>query len=341
MPSEFELIARYFARPAQGERQGVALGVGDDCALLTPKPGCELAVSVDTSVAEVHFPAAAPPQAIGHRALAVALSDLAAMGATPRWCLMALTLPEADDAWLSEFAQGFHALCASSGVSLVGGDVTRGALAISVTVHGDVPAGTALTRAGARAGDLLAVTGSLGGGHGGLSAWQAGKRDLDDPLLSAYLLPQPRLAAGLALRDLANAAIDISDGLLADLGHLCESSGLGADLDPASLPLHAGLVAVFGEEEARQAALSGGDDYELLVSLPANAAETARQRLKAQGVELSVIGRLSEVPGIRGIETTTRTGWEHFSSGGGVSGHSTSSHSTSNHSASDQPGAEA
>ncbi|MBD3898122.1 thiamine-phosphate kinase [Halomonas sp. ML-15] len=313
MLSEFELIARHFARSPRAEAHGVALGVGDDCALLTPSPGCQLAVSVDTSVAEVHFPANAPPAAIGHRALAVALSDLAAMGATPRWCLMALTLPEVDDAWLGEFAAGFHALCAESDVTLVGGDVTRGSLAISVTVHGEVPLGAALTRHAARPGEVLAVTGTLGAAHAGLKAWQTGERDLAQPLLASYLLPQPRLAAGLALRDLASAAIDLSDGLLPDLGHLCEASGVGADLDAAALPLADGLVAALGEEGARQAALAGGDDYELLVSLPRAALDEAHRRLAEIGVALTAIGTCSATPGIRGVAAVD--GWQHFSGG--------------------------
>ena len=313
MLSEFELIARHFARSPQAEAHGVALGVGDDCALLTPSAGCQLAVSVDTSVAEVHFPADAPPAAIGHRALAVALSDLAAMGATPRWCLLALTLPKVDDAWLGEFAAGFHALCAETGVSLVGGDVTRGGLAVSVTVHGEVPGGTALTRSAARPGEVLAVTGSLGGAHAGLKAWQAGQRDLAQPLLASYLLPRPRLDAGLALRGLASAAIDLSDGLLPDLGHLCEASGVGAELDAAALPLADGLVAALGEEGARQAALAGGDDYELLVSLPQTALDEARRRLAVEGLALTVIGRCSATPGVRGAAATD--GWQHFPRG--------------------------
>ncbi len=282
MLSEFELIARYFAGPggAAVPGAGVVQGPGDDCAVLAPTPGCQLAVSVDTSLADVHFPADAPAVAVGHRALAVALSDLAAMGARARWCVMAITLPEADDAWLAGFAEGFHALCRACDVVLVGGDVTRGPLSISVTVHGEFPAGQALTRGGGKAGDVLAVTGALGGGRGGLEAWYAGVRELDDPLLAAYLLPQPRLAAGEALRELAHSGIDISDGLLVDLDHLCTAAGLGAELDVASLPLSAGLVARLGEARAREAALCGGDDYELLISLPG---ETIRNRPATPG----------------------------------------------------------
>ncbi|WP_458525321.1 thiamine-phosphate kinase [Onishia taeanensis] len=304
------MIARHFTRPARGA--GVELGVGDDCTLLTPTPGHQLAVSVDTSVADVHFPREAPARAIGHRALAVSLSDLAAMGASPRWCLMALTLDHADDAWLAPFAGGFDALCARARIDLVGGDVTRGTLAVSVTVHGEIPTGEALTRHGARDGDLLAVTGHLGGGAGGLAAWQSGERSLADPLLAAYLLPEPRLDAGQALRGLASAAIDVSDGLLADLHHLCDASGLGVDLDPEALPLAEGLVERLGEG-ARHAALTGGDDYELLVGLPPAALEPAREALDALGVPLTVIGRFTAAPGIRGVEATGPGGWQHFS----------------------------
>lgn len=171
MHSEFELIRRYLTPEPPGPDSGVALGVGDDCTLLAPAPGQRLAVSVDTSVAGVHFPEAAPAAAIGHRALAVSLSDLAAMGARARWCLMSLTLPAADDAWLADFARGFHALCDATGTALAGGDVTRGELAIGVTVMGEVPPDQALTRHGARPGDVLAVTGALGGGAGG---WPCG-----------------------------------------------------------------------------------------------------------------------------------------------------------------------
>jgi thiamine-monophosphate kinase len=312
---EFELIARYLAR--QNDRAtGLVLGPGDDCALLAPTRDAQLAVSVDTSVVEVHFPASAPAAAVGHRALAVALSDLAAMGARARWCTMALTLAEMDEPWLAAFSDGFHALCRDSDVALVGGDVTRGQLSISVTVQGEVPPGKALKRSGGQPGDMLAVTGTLGGGRGGLEAWQAGQRDLGDPLLAAYLLPQPRLAAGLALRDLAHCAIDVSDGLLADLGHICHASGVGAEIDPERLPLCEGLEAALGRTAALQAALTGGDDYELLFALPEEGVVLARQRLAAEGLELSVIGALREAPGIVGVDEELLPGWQHFPGSG-------------------------
>ncbi|WP_299313624.1 thiamine-phosphate kinase [uncultured Halomonas sp.] len=314
--SEFELIARYFTSAPPDPEAGVALGVGDDCTLLAPTPGCQLAVSVDTSVAGVHYPADAPAEAVGHRALAVSLSDLAAMGARPRWCLMALTLAEADDAWLDGYSRGFRALCDRSGTVLAGGDVTRGATAIGVTVMGEVVPGQALTRHGARPGDLVAVTGALGGGAGGLAAWQRGERDLAHPLLTRYLRPEPRLAAGEALVGLATAAIDVSDGLCADLGHLLERSGVGATLDPEALPLAEGLVAELGEAGARRAALGGGDDYELLLALPAERLDEARGRLAALGLPLAVIGRFEAEPGLRGVALSGEGGWQHFHSAG-------------------------
>lgn len=312
MHSEFELIARYFTPAPPGLEAGVALGVGDDCTLLAPTPGRRLAVSVDTSVAGVHFPDEAPAEAIGHRALAVSLSDLAAMGARARWCLMALTLPEADDAWLEGFSRGFQALCEASGTALVGGDVTRGATAIGVTVMGEVDPRVALTRGGARAGDLIAVTGTLGGGAGGLALWQRGERDPAHPLLVRYLRPQPRLAAGEALLGLATAAIDVSDGLMADLGHVLAASGVGAELDLDALPLAEGLVAALGEEPARQAALGGGDDYELLLTLPAERLDEARGRLAALDLPLTAIGRITETPGVVGGGAGAPGGWQHF-----------------------------
>ncbi len=314
-PGEFELIARYLVGRDEGKAAGLVLGPGDDCALLSPSPGQQLAVSVDTSVVDVHFPAAAPAFAVGHRALAVALSDLAAMGARARWCTMALTIPRMDEAWVAAFSDGFHALCRETGVSLIGGDVTRGQLSISVTVHGEVPPNHALRRSGGKAGDVLAVTGALGGGMGGLQAWQAGERDLEHELLKAYLLPRPRLAAGLVLRDLAHCAIDISDGLLADLGHICHASGVGAELDPVRLPLVSGLESALGHAAAQRAALSGGDDYELLFSMPPGVVDTARQRLATDGDTLTVIGRLKEAPGIVGVDSGLGDGWQHFRGG--------------------------
>tara|TARA_R100001039_G_C1839856_1_gene101144 strand:- start:927 stop:1916 length:990 start_codon:yes stop_codon:yes gene_type:complete len=323
--AEFDLIRRYFmsSQEASTASNGVTLGCGDDATLLVPQAGQQLVVSVDTSVVDVHFPREAPAFAVGHRALAVALSDLAAMGATSRWCLMALTLDqrqfaddEATEAWLADYAQGFHALSQQHATTLVGGDVTSGALSIGVTVMGEVPVGEALTRGGAQAGDLIAVTGALGGGAGGLALWQQGERDLSHPLLSRYLLPQPRLAAGLALRGLATAALDISDGLLADLAHLREASQVGAIIALDALPLADELESTLGREAALKAALSGGDDYELLVTLGADDVAEAQQRLVPLGLSLTVIGRCSETLGVSASDQSDLSGyagWQHFS----------------------------
>ncbi|WP_447553400.1 thiamine-phosphate kinase [Vreelandella sp. EE22] len=320
MLGEFDLIERFLkpARAPAGD-SGVAMGCGDDATLLTPRPGCQLVVSVDTSVVDVHFPADAPASAIGHRALAVALSDLAAMGATSRWCLMALghslnTFADSAMAtrWFEAYAQGFHALCERYHTVLVGGDVTSGALSIGVTVMGEVPSGQALTRAGARPGDAIAVTGALGGGAGGLALWQQGERDMAHPLVQRYLLPTPRLEAGVALRDLASAALDISDGLLADLGHLRRASHVGAELFPDALPRAEALVETLGEKAALEAMLGGGDDYELLITLAPDNIEKARCALAGLGVALTVIGRVSETPGVRGVDSASAQGWQHF-----------------------------
>ncbi|MGO2147307.1 MULTISPECIES: thiamine-phosphate kinase [Halomonas] len=323
MLAEFDLIRRYLM-PSQAPlpADGVALGGGDDAALLVPKAGHQLAVSVDTSVVDVHFPQDAPAFTVGHRSLAVALSDLAAMGADPRWCFMALTLDQrtfANDhaihAWLEAFAKGFHTLCQRQATTLAGGDVTSGALTIGVTVMGEAPTGHALTRAGAAPGDMIAVTGALGGGAGGLALWQRGERDLQHPLLRRYLLPEPRLAAGVALRGLASAAIDISDGLLADLGHLRKASGVGATLDMTSLPLAEALESSLGRDAACNAALSGGDDYELLVTLPAENVASAQRALGKLGLPLTVIGQCSDTLGVKGIAPNLGTGWQHFNEG--------------------------
>lgn len=303
----------------------MTLGIGDDATLLAPRAGHELAVSVDTSVVDVHFPADAPATAVGHRALAVAVSDLAAMGAQSRWCWMALTLDShrfadehAADAWLSGYAQGFLGGCAAYAATLAGGDVTSGTLAISVTVMGEVPTGQALKRSGAVAGDIVAVTGALGGGAGGLALWQRGERDLTHPLLRRYLLPEPRLDAGIALRGLASSAMDISDGLLADLGHIRRASSVDVHLDAGAVPLAEGLTAALGEDAARRAALSGGDDYELLITLAPENFARAQAALNAQGLALSAVGRCvapgTPRPAAGGVDAAAGDyhGWQHF-----------------------------
>jgi thiamine-monophosphate kinase len=267
MPSEFDLIARYFARPTP---QAV-LGPGDDCALLAPSPGMELAITTDMLVSGTHFLPDTDPRQLGWKTLAVNLSDLAAMGAKPRWVLLAGSLPEADEDWLAAFADGLFAGAKRYGVDLVGGDTTRGPLNLCLTALGEVPAGGALRRDGARVGDEVWISGQPGLAALGLAQLQE-RTALPDALatrcIAALQQPTPRVELGLALqqRRLASAAIDVSDGLLADLGHIAERSGVDAELFDNQLPrLPIGADPRF----ARHCQLAGGDDYELVFTAPA------------------------------------------------------------------------
>ena len=293
MPGEFTLIDRIQARATA--RADVALGIGDDAALLRVPDGQLLAVSTDTLVAGRHFPDDTQAADLGWKALAVNLSDLAAMGATPAWCTLALTLPQADVAWVDAFLDGFLELADAHGVALVGGDTTAGPLAITVAVHGFVPDGEALRRAGARAGDEIWVTGTLGDAAGGLRQWQA--RGLQSAKLRhRHDRPTARVVAGVALRGLARAAIDVSDGLAADLGHVLAASGVGAELELGRLPTSSTLAEHFPAEPERwRLQLSGGDDYELCFTAPASSALAIEQALGACDVIATVVGRV--VPG--------------------------------------------
>jgi thiamine-monophosphate kinase len=282
VPSEFDLIARYFTQPVRH----TVLGVGDDGAIVRPSPGMDLVVSTDMLVAGTHFLAGTDPEALGWKALAVNLSDLAAMGAQPRWALVAAALPEADEAWIAAFARGFFAAADAFDVDVIGGDTTRGPLNIAPTVFGEVPQGQALMRAGARAGDDLWVSGTPGLAALGLNHLQ-GKVSLRDtaipPCLAALERPQPRMALGIALRGLATAAIDVSDGLLADIGHILERSILAADIDFARLP-QAALDACADAALAQGCLLGGGDDYELAFCAPS----TRRKAIEALSPRLSL-----------------------------------------------------
>ncbi len=309
---EFELIRRYFSRLAP-EAPGLRLGIGDDCALIELPPGHELAVTTDTLVAGRHFPVSTNPRDIGWKSLAVNLSDLAAMGAEARWFTLALTLPTPDPEWLAGFAEGLQALAVQSGVALVGGDTTRGPLGITVTAMGVVPAGAALRRSGARPGDRICVTGTLGDAALAL-------RLLDSPALPAALRerldrPQPRLAAGLALRGLATAALDLSDGLAGDLGHILDASGVGAEISLKTLPGSAWFNGLAPETDRLDLMLRGGDDYELCVCLPPEAVAEARARLD---VPLTEIGRIVAEPGLFATDGTgarqrlDAVGYRHF-----------------------------
>jgi thiamine-monophosphate kinase len=260
MPSEFALINRYFKRPTPHS----VLGVGDDGAILRPASGCELVVSTDMLVAGTHFLLNADPVDLGWKVLAVNVSDMAAMGAQPKWALLATALPAATESWIERFANGFFACAETFGIDIIGGDTTKGPRNFCVTIFGEVPAGSALLRSGAKPGDEIWVSGTPGRAAQGLGHLQ-GQATLDEPALTDCLAalhrPQPRVTLGLALRGLASAAIDVSDGLLADLGHILEQSGVGATLKLAVSP-----APTFEE----QCYLSGGDDYELLFTVPAS-----------------------------------------------------------------------
>jgi thiamine-monophosphate kinase len=317
MPAgEFELIERYFARLG-ATRDDVRLGVGDDAAVLATRAGAELVLALDTVVGGVHFPEAMDARFVGHRALAVNLSDLAAMGAEPAWALLGLTLPAADPHWLAGFSAGLDSLARRFAVSLVGGDTTRGPLAATVALAGSVPPGMALRRDGARAGDDVWVSGTPGDAAAGLAILQGrlqGQGRARDALLHRFHEPEPRVALGIALRGLASACIDVSDGLAGDLAKLCAASGVGADIDSGELPLSAGLCAVAGPSERLRCALAGGDDLELLFTAPA----AARPQLAAldAGVLLRRIGTVGEAAGVRvdgaAPERETGHGFDHF-----------------------------
>jgi thiamine-monophosphate kinase len=318
---EFSLIDRIRERTAQG-RDDVRLGIGDDAALVSVPTGQELAVAIDTMVEGVHFPVGTRAADIGWKSLAVNLSDLAAMGATPAWALLAMTLPKADPDFIDDFATGFAQLAQSFRLALVGGDTTRGTLTISVAVHGFVPPGKALTRSGAKPGDAIFVTGTLGDAAAGLQLFN---RHGDNDARSVFLIerlhrPTPRVAAGLALRDHASACIDISDGLLADLGHICAASGVGAEIDVSMLPRSSALFDLFDDTTSQHFALSGGDDYELCFTVQAQHVAAVQADLARLGCGAAKIGRIVEGAGVRVRDADGKTmqpqhrGWDHFSS---------------------------
>jgi len=310
---EFELIDRFF-REAGGRRGDVVLGVGDDGAILRPPEGVDLIAVSDTLVEGVHFPAGAPARSVGHRALAVNLSDIAAMGAAPAWSLLALTLPRADEIWLKEFTEGFSLLALEYEVSLVGGDTSRGPLMVGVQVFGFVPRGLALRRAGGQPGDLICVSGTPGDAAAGLAlltpdamvgAGHKFRRDQGDvvardALRARFEYPTPRLVLSSQLLDLATACIDVSDGLAGDIGKLAAASGCAAILDLERVPRSTALAAlvrqgVFEERDALRFMLTGGDDCELAFTVPPESRH-ALSALEARG-EVSVIGALVEKEG--------------------------------------------
>jgi len=316
---EFDLIRRFFQRPVRR----AALGVGDDCALLAPAPGMQLAVSSDMLVEGRHFFADVDPRLLGHKSLAVNLSDLAACGARPLAFTLALSLPRADAAWTEAFAGGLLALADAHGCELVGGDTTQGPLNICITVFGEVPPGQALLRSGARAGDDIWVSGSLGDARLALEAL-LGRTTLPPGTLAAARqrleAPAPRVALGQALRGIASSALDVSDGLLGDLGHILEQSRVGASLDTRLITplLDAGRHTPLAIDLLHQCTLSGGDDYELCFTAPADRRAAVQAAGRASATRVTRIGCIEEQPGLRltgpdGAAMAPRwTSFDHF-----------------------------
>jgi thiamine-monophosphate kinase len=315
--NEFELIRRYFTRPAAN----TVLSVGDDAAIVRPTPGHDLHVSVDMLVAGRHFLADVDPQALGHKTLAVNLSDMAAMGAKPRWVVLSIALPAADEAWVAGLADGFFALANKYGVSLIGGDTTGGPLTLSVTIFGETPSGQALRRDAAQEGDDVWVSGELGLAAMALREKLHGDLGLPAEVLADGLAklerPEPRVDLGLALLDLAHAAIDVSDGWLADLGHILERSHKGAELWFEDLPTHAWLAA--RRYQYPELIAAGGDDYELSFTAPIAARAAIEALAGTLGLRLSRVGCITAAGGARLLNgqgepmTLQRAGYDHFS----------------------------
>jgi thiamine-monophosphate kinase len=298
-------------------RDDVILGIGDDAALLQPPAGMQLVVAMDTLNSGVHFPPETAPADIGWKALAVNLSDLAAMGAQPAWCTLSLSLPDADPAFVDGFLDGFLELAKQHGVALVGGDTTRGPLSVCVTAHGFVEPGTAMRRDGALAGDDIWMSGSLGDAAAALAQWKS-DGDVDAVLRARLDRPTPRVGLGRALRGIATACIDVSDGLLADLAHICNASGAGAEVDVDALRASSALRAAFDGDARRGLQASGGDDYELCFSATPAMGDAVVRAAASVGVAVARIGRIVESEGVvahvadGGAWSASSAGWRHF-----------------------------
>lgn len=316
--AEFDWIAWLRNKARQPDAgKGVVLGIGDDAALCDVPPGMQLVISTDTLVAGVHFPEDTRAEDIGYKALAVNLSDLAAMGAEPAWFSLAVTVPEMDMAWLQAFAHGVLELANEHAIALIGGDTTRGPLSITVTVHGFVPSGTALRRDAAKPGDDIWVTGSLGDAAAALQQIGTGLQSMK--LRHRLDRPTPRVAAGLLIRGLANAAIDVSDGLAQDLGHILNASAVGAELELGRLPVSSSLLEFHPDDETRwRLQLAGGDDYELCFSASPKNAFAIEQALAGCGVSASVIGHIKADAGLQLLTpegdalVLGKAGYQHF-----------------------------
>ncbi len=317
---EFELIKHFFTKQAV-KRKDVVLGIGDDCAVLSPIENQNIVVTTDTLVAGVHFPFETSPRAIGHKAVAVNLSDIAAMGAKPSWLSLAITLPNIDEVWVTEFCEGVFELCEFYNVELIGGDTTQGPLSITITAQGLTPEGSYLSRSGAKSGDWLYVTGELG--DAALALQQiTGKVDIEEQFIDIIKnkldYPKPRVLAGQTLREYASSAIDLSDGLIADLGHICQASNVGANIVLDALPLSTIMRDSLLADDAITLALSGGDDYELLFTVNEDNKVGMETAMSHAGTKVTCIGQLNAS---QTISTTLNNkpipintvGFEHFS----------------------------
>ncbi|WP_299998429.1 thiamine-phosphate kinase [uncultured Cedecea sp.] len=319
---EFSLIARYFARTGNS-RSEVDTGIGDDCALMTLPEKQLLAISTDTLVSGVHFLADISPDDLAYKALAVNLSDLAAMGASPAWLTLAITLPEIDESWLAAFSDSLFEQLDYYGVQLIGGDTTRGPLSMTLGIHGLVPEGRALKRSGAKVGDWIYVTGTPGDSAAGLAILQKKLQVSDakqaDYLTGRHLRPTPRILQGEALRGLANSAIDLSDGLISDLGHILTASDCGARIALDNFPLSEALLAQVSLEQATAWALAGGEDYELCFTVPEMNRGALEVAVGNLGVPYTCIGQV--IPASEGLQfmrngcpvTLDLKGYDHFS----------------------------
>ncbi|SIS44004.1 thiamine-phosphate kinase [Neptunomonas antarctica] len=317
---EFALIRRYFQSLQQdGLPSSVSVGIGDDCAVLNVPPDQQLVVSIDTLVEGVHFLPDTPADQLAWRILGAAVSDLAAMGATPAWLTLALTLPQAEESWISAFSAALSAATRQYNIQLVGGDTTRGPLTLTAQVHGFVKTGTALLRKGAKPGDLICVTGTLGDSRAGLDTL-LNDASLDEDvayLRRRFYRPEPRIETGQLISPFASSCIDISDGLLGDINHILEQSGVGAQINPAALPLSAELLRFAGQKKARSWALTGGEDFELCFTVPPSQWISLQSQLQHHDVQVTPVGAICEATGIQLFiecewQMVEASGYKHF-----------------------------
>lgn len=318
--TEFQLIDQFFAKHVS-KRTDVVLGIGDDCAILQPPADQQLVMTTDTFIEEIHFPKKTDPHAIGYKSLAISLSDIAAMGAEPAWALLSLTLPKADEKWLAEFCRGFYYLIDKYSLALTGGNTAHGPLSITTQVTGFIPPDKAMLRSGAKPGDLIYVTGTLGDAGLGLKVLQ-GKAKLPDAdkkeMLKRYFYPEPRVKEGMTLRQLATSCIDISDGLAGDLNHILESSNVGATIYTHKLPLSKTLRTAIKSEAAWQLALISGDDYELCFTIPAGLQSSFELMFGSYDCGYICIGKIEAEKGLRILDPENKPfkiekkGYEHF-----------------------------